>query len=116
MYSIFLVALGGAAGSVLRFVVSRSLNFNFPSGTLLVNLSGCFLIGILWGLLARNVDEGKRLLLITGFCGGFTTFSSFTLEGMRMIMENRLLAFTLYTCISVIGGLLLTYFGYKLTT
>jgi CrcB protein len=116
MYNIILVALGGAAGSVLRFVVARSLNLNFPTGTLLVNLSGCFLIGILWGLFARNVDEGKRLLLITGFCGGFTTFSSFTLEGMRMIMDNRLLAFTFYTCISVIGGLLLTFFGYKLTT
>jgi CrcB protein len=114
--NILLVGLGGGLGSILRYLCQRSLNAGFPYGTLAVNLLGCLLIGLLWGLFTRHIDEPRRLLLVTGFCGGFTTFSSFTYEGVQMIMENRWLTFALYTAGSVLAGLLATYLGYKLTS
>lgn len=116
MYSnILLVGLGGGVGSMLRYLCQRALNLSFPYGTLIVNIAGCLLIGVLWGLFSKQVDEQRRLLLVTGFCGGFTTFSSFTYEGVEMLMENRWFIFVLYTAASVFLGLLATYFGYKLT-
>ena len=114
--NILLVGLGGAAGSILRYLCQRSLNLNFPYGTLLVNISGCLLIGLLWGLFTRHIDEQRRLLLVTGFCGGFTTFSTFTYEGVQMLMENRWVIFALYTTLSIVLGLLATYLGYKITS
>ena len=114
--NILLVGLGGGIGSILRYLCQRSLNqLNFPYGTLLVNIIGCLLIGIFWGMFTRHVDEGKRLLLVTGLCGGFTTFSSFTYEGVQMLAENRWLSFAFYTGLSVTVGLLVTYLGFKLT-
>ena len=113
--SIILVGLGGALGSILRFLCQRALNMHYPYGTLLVNIVGCLLIGILWGMFTRNVNEFKQMLLVTGFCGGFTTFSSFSYEGIEMLMEHRWFTFAWYTGISVTGGLLATYFGFKLS-
>ena len=114
--NILLVGAGGAAGSVLRYLCQRSFNTQFPYGTLLVNILGCLAIGLLWGLFTRHTDEQKRLLLVTGFCGGFTTFSSFTYEGVQMLMDKRFLPFLCYTVISVVTGLLATYTGFKLTS
>ncbi len=114
--NILLVGLGGAAGSILRYLCQRSLNFSFPYGTLLANIAGCLLIGLLWGLFTRHIDEPKRLLLVTGFCGGFTTLSSFSYEGVQMMMDHRWIQFTFYTMISLAGGLLATYAGFKLTS
>jgi CrcB protein len=116
LINILLVGIGGAAGSILRYLCQRSLNFSFPYGTLLVNIAGCLLIGLLWGFFTRHIDEQKRLLLVTGFCGGFTTFSSFTYEGVQMLADNRWIQFTFYTAISVVAGLLATYAGFKLTS
>ena len=89
---------------------------NFPYGTLLVNIAGCLLIGILWGFFTKNMSESKQLLLMTGFCGGFTTFSSFSYEGVQMLMDRRWFTFAIYTGISVTAGLLATYFGFKLSS
>lgn len=114
--NILLVGLGGAIGSILRYLCQKNLNYSFPYGTLLVNVLGCLLIGLLWGLFTKHIDEPKRLLLVTGFCGGFTTFSSFTYEGVQMMMENRWFPFVLYTALSVILGLLATYLGYKIAS
>src|SRR4051812_7233574 len=111
--NILLVGLGGAVGSILRYLCQRSLNLNFPYGTLLVNILGCLLIGLLWGLFTKRIDESIRLLLITGFCGGFTTFSTFTYEGVQMMMEDRWIIFSIYTASSVLLGLLATFLGYK---
>ena len=113
--NIVLVGLGGGFGSILRYLLQRSLNVGFPYGTLLVNILGCLVIGLLWGFFTKNIDEPRRLLLVTGFCGGFTTFSSFTYEGVQMMMDNRWFSFAVYTTISVLFGLLATYLGYKLT-
>ena len=115
--NILLVGLGGAVGSMLRYLCQRSLNaVSFPYGTLSVNILGCLIIGILWGLFTKHIDERLRLLLVTGFCGGFTTFSSFTYEGVEMMMDNRWVNLAVYTSISVFAGLAATYFGYKLTS
>ncbi len=114
--NVLLVGLGGAAGSMLRYAVQRWANAPaFPFGTLLINLVGCFLIGLFWGLVIRNnVTQATGLLLMSGFCGGFTTFSAFTYEGVQMMQDDRWLLFAGYIAASVFGGLIATFSGYKL--
>jgi fluoride exporter len=114
--NLLLVGLGGAIGSMLRYLLQKNLSSGFPYGTLAVNVSGCLLIGLLWGVFSKDLDQQRRLLLVTGFCGGFTTFSAFTQEGIQMLMENRWVIFVLYTALSVVLGLGATYFGYKITS
>ncbi|MBC7828979.1 MAG: CrcB family protein, partial [Chitinophagaceae bacterium] len=77
----------------------------------------CFLIGIFFGIATKNefLPPAFRLLLMTGFCGGFTTFSAFTLEGMQLLNEQRFLIFTLYIAFSVVFGLIATFTGVWLT-
>ena len=115
-----IVGLGGAAGSMLRYGVQKIFQVQatatFPTGTLLVNVAGCFLIGILWGMVSRSLtwNEEMKLLLMTGFCGGFTTFSAFTLEGIGLLKENRTALFIIYLTASVAGGLLATFVGIRI--
>ncbi|MGZ5222136.1 MAG: fluoride efflux transporter CrcB [Flavisolibacter sp.] len=113
--NILLIGLGGGIGSMLRYLCQRSLNHGFPYGTLLVNLAGCFIIGLAWGYFSKNMDSSAKLFLMTGLCGGFTTFSAFTQEGVQMMMDNRWISFALYAGLSVAAGLLLTFLGFKLT-
>lgn len=118
--NLLIVGLGGGVGSMLRYTVHKIFNVQgtaeFPASTLLVNISGCFLIGILWGLLSRSLtwNEEMKLLLMTGFCGGFTTFSAFTLEGMGLLKENKIALFFIYLTASVVGGLLATFIGIRI--
>ena len=114
--NLILVATGGAAGSVLRYMVQQAFrNQEFPLGTLLVNIAGCFIIGFLWAQTSNHLlKDSSRLLLATGFCGGFTTFSAFSYEGNRMLADGKIFVFFLYTSLSVVAGLLATYGGYKL--
>ena len=115
-----IVGLGGAVGSMLRYAVQKFFQAQtaaaFPTGTLLVNIAGCFLIGILWSLVSRSLtwNEEMKLLLMTGFCGGFTTFSAFTLEGIGLLKENRTVLFVIYLTASVLGGLLATFIGIRI--
>lgn len=109
-----LIAAGGAIGSVLRYALQKALNAFFPTGTFVVNVLGCFLIGLLWAMANKGMDEGKRLLLMTGFCGGFTTFSAFSLESITMLTSGRWPAFFFYTTGSVLCGLLATFIGFKI--
>jgi len=115
-----IVGLGGAAGSMLRYGVQKIFNIQsaaaFPTGTLLVNISGCFLIGVLWGIASRTLswNEEMKLLLMTGFCGGFTTFSAFTLEGIGLLKESKTALFIIYLTASVVGGLLATFIGIRI--
>jgi CrcB protein len=110
-----LVAIGGAVGSLLRYGCSRLLNTAlFPYGTLTVNVIGSFLIGLMWALFTNEADEGKRLLLISGFCGGFTTFSAFSLEGLQLLQQSKFTSFFLYTFATIILGIIATYTGFKL--
>ncbi|HEV7329561.1 MAG TPA: fluoride efflux transporter CrcB [Flavisolibacter sp.] len=109
------IALGGAAGSLLRYGCSRWLNGStFPLGTFAVNITGSFLIGLLLAWFTKQSDEPARLFLITGFCGGFTTFSAFSLEGLQMLQQGKFAPFFLYTFATIIFGLLATYTGFKL--
>jgi CrcB protein len=115
-----IVGLGGAIGSMLRYAVQKIFQVQsaaaFPTGTLLVNIAGCFLIGILWGMVSRSLswNEEMKLLLMTGFCGGFTTFSAFTLEGIGLLKENKTALFLIYLTASVVGGLLATFIGIRI--
>lgn len=114
MMKFLLVALGGSLGSLLRYGVQKGLNAGFPIGTLTVNLLGCFLIGWFWAAAQRQMSEEVRLFLMTGFCGGFTTFSAFTLESFQLLQAERWLSFAFYFSGSVIGGLLATILGFKI--
>jgi len=115
-----IIGLGGAAGSMLRYAVQKVFNVHsavaFPTGTLLVNIAGCFLIGILWSIVSRSLswNEEMKLLLMTGFCGGFTTFSAFTLEGIGLLKESKTSLFIIYITASVVGGLLATFIGIRI--
>ncbi len=115
-----LVALGGGVGSMLRYAIQKIMQPQstdvFPTATFLVNIAGCFLIGIFWGLFSRseNWSYEMKLLLMTGLCGGFTTFSAFTLEGIGLLKENKTGLFLAYTAGSVLLGLLATYIGIRL--
>ena len=117
MKLVFIVGLGGGIGSILRYLmqvfVSRQLPVLFPWGTFLVNCSGCFLIGVLYALSTRYswLTPEWRMLLITGLCGGYTTFSSFSYESISLFWEGAYTHFLLYTVLSVILGLLATVAG-----
>jgi len=116
--TILLIGSGGFIGSVARYFVSKlnlSVNlFSIPVGTLVVNVSGSLLIGFLMGLSERSsilTTEG-RLFLMVGLCGGFTTFSSFTMENLQLIHNGQFLPVILYTAASVVLGFLAVYLGY----
>jgi fluoride exporter len=111
------VGIGGGIGSIFRYViqvfVGRHVPIVFPVGTFLVNFSGCFLIGMFYSLAARHsgFTPEWRLFLITGICGGFTTFSTFTYDGLVLLKQGSNLSFMLYTLGSVVLGLLATFAG-----
>lgn len=117
MKEILFVGLGGGAGSVLRYLITvftaRMSCSHFPSGTLAVNMLGCYFVGVLVGLIeGRQVlDSPYRLLLVTGFCGGFTTFSAFTAESLRMFENGNWLQGFLYIAGSILIGLLFVWLG-----
>jgi len=118
--SILLVGVGGSIGSIIRFLCQKWIYqihpHPFPWGTFLVNITGCFLIGMFWNIVTRSStgNDDLRLLLMTGFCGGFTTFSAFTFESIGLLKEQRLGLFFLYITASVIVGLLATFAGMRL--
>lgn len=119
--NILLVGLGGGLGSMARYLCQRwfASNFasSFPWGTFTVNVVGCLAIGIFWGLTFKSFDsnENWKLFLMTGLCGGFTTFSAFTLEGVGLLREQKLALFFSYVAASVLVGLFATYIGIKLS-
>ena len=112
-----IVFLGGGIGSVCRYFANRWIVgiavTSFPYGTFVVNIVGCFLIGFLVFITEKaNLASAElRLLLVTGFCGGFTTFSSFSYENIQLLTTHQTLNFLLYTLGSVALGLLATYMG-----
>ena len=115
--SLFLVGIGGFLGSVARYLVSvlfaGYLSTTFPFATLSVNIVGCFLIGVLFALSDRGniLSPEWRIFLTTGFCGGFTTFSTFSYESLRLMQDGELLFLALYVLTSVVVGFAATYLG-----
>ncbi len=118
--NVLLVGLGGGIGSIARYLCQKWFAVNYshpiPWGTFTINIVGCFAIGIFWGLTFRSfgATENWKLFLMTGLCGGFTTFSAFTLEGIGLIREQRLALFFFYTAASVVLGILATFAGMKM--
>ena len=110
--NIMLVALGGAVGSVARYLVSRALSGTvlaaFPLGTLAANVLGCLIIGLVCGLAdgdGPHVGADLKLLLTVGFCGGFTTFSTFMNESLTLCKAGDALLAAVYVGASVALGL-----------
>ncbi len=116
MKQFLLVFLGGGLGSALRFLVAKSFNGYFQHfylGTFLVNIIGCLLIGIILGLSAKSsfLTENQTLLLATGFCGGFTTFSAFAFEKHTLLSAGEYLHFSIYAISSIAVGILAVVLG-----
>ncbi len=119
--NIILIGIGGGTGSILRYLTSLYISRHFPSyfpfGTFAVNVIGCLIIGIAYGLSVRYsaISPSVRLFLTTGFCGGFTTFSAFAYENVKLLEQSNFTGFALYSaasfvlCIAaVFAGLLIT--------
>jgi len=115
--NILLIGLGGGIGSMCRYWASLLLlNKSFPVVTLLINISGSFIIGLVAAYALKNewFAANWKLFLATGICGGFTTFSAFSLENLQLLQQGKYLWALLYIAASIVLGLIATFFGYKL--
>ena len=119
MVNVLLVAVGSALGGVCRYGVSLALNptSGFPWGTLAVNVIGSLAIGVLAGALANVSGNAAalRAFAVVGFCGGFTTFSTFSNETFRLIESNQWLSAAVYVGVSVVAGLAAVFLGYLIS-
>jgi CrcB protein len=115
IYKLVLVGIGGFAGSILRYVTVISfqrLNFSFPLGTFVVNILGSFVLGAVVGwMIQRGENDSLRLLLITGLCGGFTTFSAFAFENFNLFEQKLAMISIAYIITSVGLGILAVITG-----
>jgi CrcB protein len=120
MRTLLLIGLGGGIGSILRYltsvVIQKYYATVFPLATLVVNILGCLLIGIIMGLLEKNQvnDSAMKWLLVTGFCGGFTTFSAFGYENIRLLQNGNVFLPFVYISASIILGLGSVWIGFIL--
>ena len=115
--TVLLVGIGGFLGSVSRYLVGQGLHrfFDtiFPIGTMAVNILGSFIIGVIYSLAERDnlISPEMRMFLAVGFCGGFTTFSSFAFDNLNLLKDSGFLYLSVYMAGSVFLGLLAVYFG-----
>jgi len=119
--TLFLVGLGGAIGSILRYIsgglTAKYFQGGFPLATLIINVLGSLLIGLFIGILAKYYPENHpfKFLLIVGFCGGFTTFSSFASENYTLFQNGQQLYAYLYIIASVLLTIMAVGIGNYLT-
>jgi CrcB protein len=119
--TLFIIGSGSFIGGIARYLTSRlvqnSMVSAFPFGTMVVNLFGCLLIGLIFGISERTnlINDEWRIFLTVGFCGGFTTFSAFANENVTLLRDGNFLYFALYTGLSVFLGLAAVFFGNALT-
>lgn len=119
MKTLLYIFLGGGAGSVFRFLISGYTQkwwvYNsFPMGTFLVNLLGCFLIGIFSTSFLKN--DSLRFFLIAGFCGGFTTFSALSAESFSLWQSGNYTILLLYILLSILAGIVAVMLGMKISS
>ena len=115
MKQFLFIFIGGGFGSMARYALSKWLNTNnpIPYGTLLANVLGCFIIGLVMGYILKSNSEHQNLALLigTGFCGGFTTFSTFAFENQTFLKNGDFVSFLSYTFGSIILGLSAVFLG-----
>lgn len=116
--SLIIVGIGGFIGSIARYWLSTFVSnylssTSFPYGTFVVNITGCFFIGVIYALFERGniLTPEWRIFLATGFCGGFTTFSTFSYESIRLMQGGEFFNLSLNVAASVILGFAATYLG-----
>ena len=115
--TLLFIGAGSFLGGVSRYVLTRLVQDHilhvFPYGTLVVNIVGCFLIGLFYGLFDRGhvLDPDIRMFLTVGFCGGFTTFSTFANENLSMLQGGNFLGVGAYAVLSFALGLAMVYLG-----
>lgn len=120
MWNAFLVFIGSGIGGALRYLISRlfaaTVATSFPLGTITVNIVGCFIIGLVNGLFSKGQigDEHLRLMLTVGFCGGFTTFSSFINESFMLMQTNEIVSAVMYMLLSIVFGFIALMIGYAI--
>ncbi|PWK17800.1 fluoride efflux transporter CrcB [Xanthomarina spongicola] len=116
MKNLVLVFIGGGFGSALRYLIGKYLNSpesGIPYGTFAANILGSLLIGVILGLAAKNntLNSNQTLILATGFCGGFTTFSTFAYENHVLLKSGDFTSFAIYTIASFVVGFLAVFLG-----
>jgi CrcB protein len=115
-----IIGLGGGLGSIARYLTGLYINklstFQFPVGTFVANVFGCFIIGVIYGFSERytGLSIEWRLFLATGFCGGYTTFSTFSYENLQLLQTNQFGLFAVYSLSSFVVGLLAVWLGLSL--
>lgn len=119
MKSLLLVFIGGGTGSVARYLLGKYLNSTttgIPYGTFAANVLGSLLIGIIlgWALKNNSLSSNTALLLATGFCGGFTTFSTFAYENHVFLKSGDFMTFALYAIASFVLGILAVFGGMEI--
>jgi CrcB protein len=117
MQQFFIVGIGSFLGGGIRYLISvffnQKINPDFPYATLSVNLLGCLLIGVFYSLFEKSlIGNDWKLFLTTGLCGGFTTFSAFSMESVQLFKQGNLFAMLIYIIVSIVFGIALTYAGY----
>lgn len=115
--NLLLVGLGGSIGSMVRYATSFLIKSkSFPYATLSVNIIGCFIIGLVFAISIKDetLSDNWKLFLITGICGGFTTFSAFSLENMSLLQSGKIGMTATYILLSVVLGIAATLLGYQL--
>lgn len=119
--TLLIIGSGSFFGGIARYltskVVQNSFASAFPYGTMAVNLLGCLLIGLIFGISEKSnlFNDEWRLFLTVGFCGGFTTFSTFANENVTLLRDGNFLYFTVYTGLSVFLGLAAVFLGNSMT-
>ena len=116
MKEILLVGAEGMIGSILRMIILKLniYNISLPVNTFLANILGCFLVGILIKYsagLSKEISENLNNFLIVGFCGGFTTFSAYSVDSLNLLNDDKIIMFLIYSVLSSVIGILFCYLG-----
>ncbi len=117
MWNVLYVALGGAFGSVMRYglgLMVAHLKWSFPLATLLCNVLGSLLLGFVAAMVVKGLPDGWRLFITVGLCGGFTTFSTFSMDAVRMMQEGSWSMLVVYMFVTLMAGFGALYIGLKL--